>query len=90
MNMNSKSLALVLFVIAPLYAQTRIPVVLSTDVGNEVDDQWVQRLLRCQESGTHVVRLAQLYEDTLGREPVEHVGSDRSRCYGAPPGAIRQ
>lgn len=23
-------------------------------------DQWVQRLLRCQESGTHVVRLAQV------------------------------
>lgn len=42
---------------------------------DEVDDQWVQRLLRCQESGTHVVRLAQLYEDTLGRVPVEHVGS---------------
>ncbi len=42
---------------------------------DEVDDQWVQRLLRCQESGTHVVRLAQLYEDTLGRVPVDHVGS---------------
>ena len=41
----------------------------------EVDEQWVQRLLRCQESGTHVVRLAQLYEDTLGRVPVAHVGS---------------
>jgi exopolysaccharide biosynthesis polyprenyl glycosylphosphotransferase len=38
-------------------------------------DQWVQRLLRCQESGTHVVRLAQLYEDTLRRVPVEHVES---------------
>ena len=33
---------------------------------DEVDDQWVQRLLRCQESGTHVVRLAQLYEDARG------------------------
>ena len=42
---------------------------------DEVDDQWVQRLLRCQESGTHVLRLAQLYEDTLGRVPVEHVDS---------------
>ncbi len=42
---------------------------------DEVDEQWVQRLLRCQESGTHVVRLAQLYEDTLGRVPVAHVGS---------------
>lgn len=42
---------------------------------DEVDDQWVQRLIRCQESGTHVVRLAQLYEDTLGRVPVEHVDS---------------
>ena len=42
---------------------------------DEVDDQWVQRLLRCQEAGTHVLRLAQLYEDTLGRVPVEHVES---------------
>ncbi len=42
---------------------------------DDVDGQWVQRLLRCQESGTHVVRLAQLYEDTLGRVPVEHVDS---------------
>ncbi len=42
---------------------------------DDVDDQWAQRLLRCQESGTHVVRLAQLYEDTLGRVPVEHVDS---------------
>ena len=41
----------------------------------ERDDQWVQRLLRCQESGTHVIRLAQLYEDTFGRVPVEHVDS---------------
>jgi len=41
---------------------------------DEVDEQWVQRLLRCQEDGTHVVRLAQLYEDTLGRVPVAHVG----------------
>ena len=40
---------------------------------DEVDYQWVQRLLRCQEAGTHVVRLAQLYEDTRGRVPVEHV-----------------
>ena len=44
---------------------------------DEVDDQWVQRLLRCQESGTHVVRLAQLYEDTLRRVPVAHIGSSR-------------
>lgn len=42
---------------------------------DEMGDQWVQRLLRCQESGTHVVRLAQLYEDTLHRVPVEHVES---------------
>src|SRR5450756_878664 len=31
--------------------------------------------IRDRESGTHVVRLAQLYEDTLGRVPVEHVDS---------------
>ena len=42
---------------------------------DEVDDQWVKRLLRCQESGTHVGRLSQIYEDTLGRVPVQHVGS---------------
>jgi len=41
----------------------------------DVDDHWVQRLLRCQEAGTHVLRMAQLYEDTLGRVPVEHVES---------------
>ena len=39
----------------------------------EIDDLWVQRLLRCQESGTRVVRMAQLYEDTFGRVAVEHV-----------------
>ncbi|OFV92790.1 MAG: hypothetical protein A3H95_14575 [Acidobacteria bacterium RIFCSPLOWO2_02_FULL_64_15] len=41
--------------------------------GDEVDEHWVQRLIRCQESGTHVVRMAQLYEDTLRRVPVAHV-----------------
>ncbi|MGB7218070.1 MAG: sugar transferase [Vicinamibacterales bacterium] len=40
---------------------------------DEVDEHWVQRLIRCQESGTHVVRMAQLYEDTLRRVPVTHV-----------------
>lgn len=40
---------------------------------SDVDDNCVQRLLRCRESGTQVVRLAQLYEDTLRRVPVEHV-----------------
>lgn len=42
---------------------------------DEVDDQWVTRLLRCQERGTHVMRLSQLYEDALHRVPVEHVDS---------------
>jgi len=41
----------------------------------DVDDQWVTRLLRCQERGTHVLRLSQLYEDVLHRVPVEHVDS---------------
>jgi exopolysaccharide biosynthesis polyprenyl glycosylphosphotransferase len=40
---------------------------------DEVDEHWVDRLIRCQESGTHVVRMAQLYEDTLRRVPVTHV-----------------
>jgi exopolysaccharide biosynthesis polyprenyl glycosylphosphotransferase len=40
---------------------------------DEVDEHWVERLIRCQESGTHVVRMAQLYEDTLRRVPVTHV-----------------
>jgi exopolysaccharide biosynthesis polyprenyl glycosylphosphotransferase len=39
----------------------------------EIDDRWVQRLLRCQESGTRVVRMAQLYEDTFGRVPAQHL-----------------
>ncbi len=42
---------------------------------DDVDDQWVTRLLRCQERGTHVLRLSQLYEDALHRVPVEHVDS---------------
>jgi exopolysaccharide biosynthesis polyprenyl glycosylphosphotransferase len=39
----------------------------------EVGDRWVQQLLKCQERGTHVVRVTQLYEETLGRVPVAHV-----------------
>jgi exopolysaccharide biosynthesis polyprenyl glycosylphosphotransferase len=39
----------------------------------DVNDEWVPRLLACQEQGTHVVRMAQLYEETLRRVPVEHV-----------------
>jgi exopolysaccharide biosynthesis polyprenyl glycosylphosphotransferase len=50
-------------------------VIVALDGAGDIDDQWVQRLLRCQESGAHVVRLAQLYEDTLGRVPVDHVSS---------------
>jgi exopolysaccharide biosynthesis polyprenyl glycosylphosphotransferase len=39
----------------------------------DVDDAWVPRLLTCQKHGTHVVRMTQLYEETLHRVPVEHV-----------------
>jgi exopolysaccharide biosynthesis polyprenyl glycosylphosphotransferase len=39
----------------------------------EVGDDWVQQLLKCQERGTHVVRVTQLYEETLGRVPVAHI-----------------
>jgi exopolysaccharide biosynthesis polyprenyl glycosylphosphotransferase len=44
-------------------------------IEGDVDDHWVQCLLRCQEAGTRVIRMAQLYEDTLRRVPVEHVES---------------
>jgi exopolysaccharide biosynthesis polyprenyl glycosylphosphotransferase len=50
---------------------TDVVVAMDTDVG----DEWVQHLLRCQEAGTGVMRMAQLYERTLGRVPVEHVES---------------
>jgi len=40
----------------------------------DVDDAWVQELLKCQESGTHVMRMTQLYEETLRRVPVAHLG----------------
>jgi exopolysaccharide biosynthesis polyprenyl glycosylphosphotransferase len=43
----------------------------------DVEDTWVPRLLACQEHGTHVVRLAQLYEETLRRVPIEHVEPSR-------------
>jgi exopolysaccharide biosynthesis polyprenyl glycosylphosphotransferase len=39
----------------------------------DVDDEWVQQLLKCQERGTHVVRMTQLYEETLRRVPVGHL-----------------
>ncbi len=39
----------------------------------EIDERWVQQLLRCQEHGTAVVRMAQLYEDRLKRVPVRHI-----------------
>lgn len=39
----------------------------------DIEDHWVQRLLRCQEAGVDVVRMAQLYEDQLGRVPVVHL-----------------
>jgi exopolysaccharide biosynthesis polyprenyl glycosylphosphotransferase len=41
----------------------------------EVGADWVQRLLRCEERGIHVARMAQLYEETLHRVPVAHVES---------------
>lgn len=49
-------------------------VIVALDGGlHDVDEQLVHGLLRCQESGIRVVRLAQLYEETFGRVPVEHV-----------------
>lgn len=36
-------------------------------------DAWVERLLRCQERGTHVVRMTELYESVLRRVPVQHL-----------------
>lgn len=40
---------------------------------SDLDDDWVQRLIRCQERGVHVVRMTQLYEETLRRVPVGHL-----------------
>jgi exopolysaccharide biosynthesis polyprenyl glycosylphosphotransferase len=51
---------------------TDLVVALDRSVG-EIEDRWVQRLLRCQEAGAVVVRMAQLYEDRLRRVPVEHL-----------------
>jgi exopolysaccharide biosynthesis polyprenyl glycosylphosphotransferase len=45
------------------------------DRAGPIDDQWTQRLLRCQESGVHVSRVTQLYEGTLHRVLIAHVGS---------------
>ena len=53
-------------------AVTDLVVALDANAG-EIDERSIQRLLRCQESGTAVVRLAQLYEDRLRRVPVEHI-----------------
>lgn len=39
----------------------------------DVDDAWVPQLLAYQERGTHVVRMTQLYEETLRRVPVTHL-----------------
>lgn len=44
-------------------------------VTGDVDEAWVQQLLKCQERGTHVIRMTQLYEETLGRVPVAHLES---------------
>jgi exopolysaccharide biosynthesis polyprenyl glycosylphosphotransferase len=41
----------------------------------DIDDKWVQRLLHCQERGTNVIRVGQLYEETFNRVPVEHLES---------------
>jgi exopolysaccharide biosynthesis polyprenyl glycosylphosphotransferase len=50
-------------------------VIVAFDGRDDLDEQSVQRLLRCQEAGANVIRLAQLYEDTFARVPVDHVGS---------------
>lgn len=42
-------------------------------VQSDIDDEWVARLLRCQEAGANVIRLAQAYESALLRVPVRHI-----------------
>jgi exopolysaccharide biosynthesis polyprenyl glycosylphosphotransferase len=42
-------------------------------IAGDADDHWVSCLLRCQEGGARVIRMAQLYEETLRRVPIEHV-----------------
>ena len=41
----------------------------------DVDDRSVRQLLACQEQGIDVVRMTQLYEETLRRVPVAHLES---------------
>lgn len=41
-----------------------------------VSDQTMDELLRCQESGIDVVTFTRVYEQTLQRVPVRHVGND--------------
>lgn len=41
----------------------------------DVADSWMPRLLAIQERGTNVVRMTQLYEETLRRVPVAHLES---------------
>lgn len=42
-------------------------------VQSDIDEKWVARLLRCQEAGANVIRLAQAYESALARVPVRHI-----------------
>jgi exopolysaccharide biosynthesis polyprenyl glycosylphosphotransferase len=44
--------------------------------GGPVSDQVLEQLLRCQEAGIEVVTFARVYEQTLQRVPVRHLGPD--------------
>jgi exopolysaccharide biosynthesis polyprenyl glycosylphosphotransferase len=45
-------------------------------INGSLSDETLDDLLRCQEAGIEVVTFARVYEQTLQRVPVRHVGSD--------------
>lgn len=58
-------------------------------LGREVDEHLVQQLLQCRESGIQISSMAGLYERTLRRVPVRHLGPSlvlTSFLSGVPAG----
>lgn len=57
-------------------------------VRGTISDQMLDQLLRCQEAGIDVVTFGRVYEQTLQRVPVRHVGHDWlvTQFSGSTPG----
>ncbi len=58
-------------------------------LGRDIDEQLVQQLLHCRESGIQISSMADLYEHTLRRVPVQHLGPSlvlTSFLSGVPAG----